>query len=113
MAGPLQSDIEVHIVAVLLSSENADEGKVKLKKTPSVALRAIRDRATTESLRATALLALKMVVARPGIADLVVEGCKGRPEDAEVDEDGAGEGCCAATNGPQRKLASRSNKDKP
>lgn len=92
MAGPLHNDTEVQTVTVLLLSLNADAGIVKLKKAPSVALSAIRERAMTESLRATAfVVALKIEVARPGIADLVLEGGGGAM--LEEDADGADEGC--------------------
>ena len=56
IAGPLHKDIDVHTVTVSVPSENALGGRVKLKKAPSVALRAMRDRATIESFSATAFV---------------------------------------------------------
>lgn len=46
-----------------------------------------------------------MEVARPGIADLVLEGARGILDDAGEDagEDGGGV-CCAAANGRQKRL---------
>lgn len=52
-----------------------------------------------------------MDVARPGIADLVVEGGSGALEDA--DNDGAGETCCASACGKPIKTTSSSSSHEP
>ena len=107
IAGPLHNDKEVHTETVFASSENAVGSSVKLKKTPSVAFRSSRDRAMIESFRATAFVVLRMDVARPGIADLVVEGA--RLVLPNVDDGGAGDGDWATIHGKQAIQAKSSS----